>query len=302
MNTVRQQWLDALGKPAYDIPSLPPVLIARYEEAEFTAELYRQDNGGGKSQRVLMAFPKNAVFPCPAVAVPFYMAEHMLGYDPGSGAVFPRYQRAPIMLQLLRRGYAVASADAYHLTYYESNREPMDFTRWHEAAALLRQDHPHWSGVGKLISDTKLMIDALAHDPRVDEKRLGIAGFSLGGKMAFYTGCLDDRIRAILAVDFGLGWDQTNWRDPWYWGDQVEELIAAGMDHIQLLGSAAPKPLFILGGAYDTEESGEMLKRTPGYPPEEGRLQYLRYGADHFPTQDALDKGYAFLDQWVKNG
>ena len=301
MNNIRQQWLDALGKPEYDIPSLPPVLIARYEEAEFTAELYRQENGGEKSQRLLMAFPKNAAFPCPAVAVPFYLAEHMLGYDPGSTTVYPRYQRAPIMLQLLRRGYAVASADAYHLSYYQSDREPMDFTRWSEAAAALRQDHPRWSGVGKLVSDTKLMIDALANDPRVDETRLGIAGFSLGGKMAFYTGCLDDRIRAILAVDFGLGWDQTNWRDPWYWGDQVDRLIAAGMDHIQLLGSAAPKPLFILGGAYDTEESGEMLKRTPGYPPEEERLKYLRYGTDHFPTQDALDKGYEFLDQWVKN-
>jgi hypothetical protein len=74
------------------------------------------------------------------------------------------------------------------------------------------------------------------------------------------------------------------------------------MDHIQLLGSAAPKPLFILGGAYDTEESGEMLKRTPGYRPEDGRLQYLRYGTDHFPTQTALDQGYDFLDKWVKNG
>ena len=47
MNPIRQQWLNALGKPEYAISSCPPVLLARYEETEFTAELYRQENGGG---------------------------------------------------------------------------------------------------------------------------------------------------------------------------------------------------------------------------------------------------------------
>ena len=300
MNEIRQKWLDALGKPEYEIPSEKAELLATYDEPEFTAELYRQPNGGGKNQRVLMAFPKNVALPCPAVAVPFYIAEQMMGYNPGTGEVYERYQRAPIMLHLLRRGYAVASADAYHITYYQSDRDWTDFTRWHEVAPELRRDHPHWTGVGKLVSDTKLMIDLMAADPRVDENRMGIAGFSLGGKMAFYTGCLDERIKAILAVDFGIGWDQTNWRDPWYWGNQVEELIAAGMDHIQLLGTAAPKPFCLLGGEFDTEESWEMLQRTPGYKPDDGRLYYMRYGTDHFPTEEALNVGYDFLDQWIK--
>lgn len=300
MQNIRQQWLNALGKPSWAFSPEAPVLLNRYEEAEFTAEVYRQSVGGGKSQRVLIAFPRHAAHPCPAVAVPFYMAEHMLGYDPGSGTVFPRYQKAPMMLHLLRRGYAVASADAYHLSYYESDREPMDFTRWQEAADLLREDHPHWTGMGKLVFDTQRMIDLLSSDPRVDAARLGIAGFSLGGKMAFYTGCLDDRIRAILAVDFGFGWHQTNWRDDWYWGKKLDAWIAAGMDHVQLLQSAAPKPLCILGGAFDTEESGEMLMKTPGYAPGDGRLKYLRYGTEHLPTPEALYTGYDFLDQWLK--
>lgn len=300
MNEIRQKWLDALGYPEYDIPSEPLELLARYDEPEFTGELYRQMNGGGKSQRVLMAFPKNVSFPCPAVMVPFYIAEQMFGYDPADGKVWERYQNAAIALDLLRRGYAVASADAYHITYYQSDRELTDFTRWSEVAVQLRRDHPHWSGVGKLISDTKLAIDALAADPRVDESRMGIAGFSLGGKMAFYTGCLDERIKAILAVDFGIGWDQTNWRDPWYWGDQVDELIAAGMDHAELLGTAAPKPLCILAGEFDNEDSWAMMQRAPGYEKGDGRLKYFRYGTEHFPTREGLELGYDFLDQWVK--
>ncbi|MBQ2955106.1 MAG: acetylxylan esterase [Clostridia bacterium] len=300
MNNARQKWLDALGTPEYEIKYEPPTLLAKYDCNEFDGELYRQVNGRGKTQRVIMAFPKGTKEKCPAVVVPFYIAEQLLGFDPADGRVYERYQKAPIMLDLIRRGYAVASADAYHLTYYESDREKTDFARWGEAAAVLRKDHPNWSGVGKLVSDTKLVIGALSSHPRVDAERMGIAGFSLGGKMAFYTGCLDDRIRAILAVDFGIGWDQTNWRDTWYWGDQLDELIAAGMEHSSLLGSAAPKPMCLLAGAYDNEESWEIMKRAPGYKPDDGRLKMISYPGGHFPTREALEEGYDFLDRWLK--
>ena len=304
MNEIREQWLQALGTPGTPIPHEKPVLLYRREEETYTLEMYSQINGEGTAQRLLMGFPKNAASPCPAVAVPFYVAGQMLGYDPETGAVHPRYQKVPIMLDLLRRGYAVASADSYHLTYYESPLPPMDFTRWKEAAEKLRQDHPHWTGVGKLISDTRLVIDALTADPRVDADRIGIIGFSLGGKMAFYTGCMDERIKAICAIDFGFLWHQTNWRDIWYWGNKVDDLIKKGMDHGQLLSACAPKPLCILGGEFDTEESGEMLlhiqKTVPGYAPDDCRLQYLRYGHEHRPTPEALAYGYDFLDRWLK--
>ena len=80
----------------------------------------------------------------------------------------------------------------------------------------------------------------------------------------------------------------------------MDELIGAGMDHVRLLGSAAPKPLCILGGACDTEETGEMLRRTPGYQPDDGRLMYMRYGTEHLPTRQALEAGFDFLDRWLK--
>ena len=300
MTDIRQRWLREIGHPAEAGKMGERTLIARYDEAEFTAELYRQENGEGRYQRLLMAFPKQGKGPFPAVAVPFYKAEHMLGYDPGTGEVYPRYQKAPIMLDLLRRGYAVASADAYHISYYDSDRAPMDFTRWQEASVLLRKANPHWSGIGKLVSDTRLVIDALAEDERVDADRIGIAGFSLGGKMAFYTGCLDDRIRAIMAADFGFLWHQTNWQDNWYWASHVEVLKEKGMDHGQLLSACAPKPICILGGEFDTEESGEKLMLVPGYEPDDGRRMYLRYGTEHRPTKEGLEAGYDFLDKWLK--
>lgn len=297
---VKQQWLRAIGEPEEAIPAAPLTLLAYYEYPDFDAELYSQPNSKGTSQRVMMAFPKNADKPCPAVAVPFYFAEAMLGFDPATGEAFPRYGLYPMMADLARRGYVTASADAYHLTYIKSDRARDDFHRWADAADALRRDHPNWTGIGKLISDTRLVIDALAADPRVDAGRIGIAGHSLGGKMAFYTGCLDERIRVILASDFGIGWDQTNWRDTWYWADKVEQLIARGMDHAQLLGLAAPKPFCLIAGQYDNMDSWDMMCRAPGYASGDGRLKIINHATGHTPPPEALREGYDFLDRWLK--
>lgn len=300
MNDIKQQWLDAIGYPAEEIVPEPMTLVARYDEPEFDAELYLQPNGKGTAQRVLMAFPKNLKAPCPAVVVPFYYPEAMLGYDPATGEVFPGFQKLTMMLDLVRRGYGVASADAYHLTYMESQRGWDDFQRWQEASEKLRRDHPNWTGIGKLISDTRLLTDALADDPRVDAARIGIAGHSLGGKMAFYAGCLDPRIRVILASDFGIRWEQSNWKSNWYWAEKVDSLIARGMDHAQLLGCAAPKPFCLLAGEFDNMDSWEMMCRAPGYAPGDGRLKIVNHATGHRPTKEALEAGYDFLDRWLK--
>ena len=301
MDGIRQQWTTWIGVPSEPVESGKMTLLARWEFADFDTELYSQPNGHGRSQRVLMAFPKNIKEPRPAVAVPFYFAEAMLGFDPATGEEFPRYSLYPMMADLARRGYVTASADAYHLTYTPQERARGDFGRWRVAAEALNREHPRWTGIGKLISDTRLMVDALAEDPRVDENRIGIAGHSLGGKMAFYTGCLDPRIRAILASDFGIRWEQTNWQDPWYWGEKVEQLKEAEMDHAQLLGLAAPKPFCLIAGQYDNMDSWAMMTQAPGYDPGEGRLKIIHHATGHRPPREALEEGYAFLDRWLRN-
>lgn len=297
---MRKKWLRALGEPSFSQPCGEAVLIDRFLHTEFDAELYRQQNGEGKYQRVMLVFPKELKAPAPAVAVPFYFPEAMLGFDPNGGEFLETYRGVEMMLHLVRRGYIAASADAYHLTYIESDKDRGDFSRWQDAADALRHDHPHWSGVGKLFFDTELMFDLLCADARVDSSRVGIAGHSLGGKMAFYTGCLDARVKAILASDFGIGWEQTNWRDGWYWGNDVDRLIADGMDHAALLSCAAPKPFCLLAGQYDDASSGEMMRRADGYAPDDERLLLVHHATGHRPPMWALERGYDFLDRWLK--
>jgi hypothetical protein len=204
-----------------------------------------------------------------------------------------------MMRHLVRRGYAVASADAYHLTYIDSKKERGDFSRWQDAADALHRDHPAYSGIGKLVDDTRLLLDLLTADPRVDSGRIGIAGHSLGGKMAFYTGCLDGRVRAVLASDFGIGWHQTNWQSDWYWGEDAARLEAAGFDHAELL-TLSQVPFCLSAGQYDTEESRDIVRRADGYGEGSPLFTFIHHATGHRPPAWALEEGYAFLDRHLK--
>jgi len=301
METMKEHWLRAIGTPEHYDFSHSMCLVRKYDHPEFDGELYLQSNGPETFQQLLMVFPKHLTEPVPAVVVPFYYPEAMLGFSPDTGERLPRFENIEMLLHLVRRGYAAASATSYHLTYLpKSTRERDDFLRWHDAAEALNREHPEWTGIGKLTADTFLLTDALAGDARVDASRLGIAGHSLGGKMAFYSGCLDPRIRVMLCSDFGIGWEQTNWKDIWYWGSKLEALKAAGLDHSQLLGISGGKPFCLLAGQYDNEESGEMMRRAAGYEVGSDRLKLINHATGHRPPLDVLEQGYRFLDKWLK--
>lgn len=300
LNEIRKQWIDAIGKPSYEAENSEVKLIYRVELPEFDVEMYAQPNGYNSVQRTMIVFPKNLQKPCPAVVVPYYFPEAMLGFDPQSGEVLPP-KTQPIALHLVKRGYIAASAESFHLTYCQMDRSREDFLRWADASAALKRDNPGWTGIGKLISDTRLLTDFLCRDERVDASHIAIAGHSLGGKMAFYAGCLDERIKVILASDFGIGWDQTNWRDQWYWGDKVDELIAKGMEHSQLLTLSGSKPFCLLAGEFDNEESGEIMYRAQGYENKEDRLKLINHATGHTPPTEVLEQGYDFIDKWLKH-
>ena len=297
---MKRNWLDALGLPAVRETAEEAVLTAAYDFPDYTLEEYRQPLADGTFQRVMMAIPKNVAFPAPAVATPFYHPEGMLGFDPKTGEELPFFGGIEMMVHLAKRGYIALCGEAYHLTYLQSGKGRDDFTRWKDAAAALKREHPALTGMGKLTSDTMCLLDLLASDPRVDADRMGIAGHSLGGKMAFYAGCLDPRVKAILASDFGFGWEQSNWDDPWYWDGKTPSLAEKGMDHTALLSACAPKPFCLLAGEYDDASSGERMKKAAGYEAHPEHLLLVHHGKGHRPPPDALEAGYDFLDRYLK--
>lgn len=302
MNTIKEKWIKELGNPSYSIPHGEMTLIKRYEFPDFDVEMYFQTIGPDKKQKVSMAIPKDIKNPCPAVVVPFYHAQDMIGFDVETGEVHERYGKYPIMAHLAKRGYITISADAYpfQLLYDGKVEELKGFEMWAYAAKELKKENPDWTGIGKLAADTSLLINALCDDERVNSEKIGIMGHSLGGKMAFYTGCLDERIKVIVASDFGIGWDQTNWTDIWYWGDQVNTLKEKNMDHAELLSLFAPKPFCLIAGEFDNNDSWEMMCKAEGYNIESGDLKIINHATGHKPPLDALNESYDFIDKYLK--
>ncbi|WP_127584603.1 alpha/beta hydrolase family protein [Paenibacillus koleovorans] len=291
-----QQWLQLLGQPdnyEYE-PQLR--LIRQFETADFYGEVYEQANGPGTVQRTLLMLPKTSTPSMPAVVVPFYTPVRMAGYN--LDTLEPTHEpNLAMALHLVRRGYAAVIADAFYLTYLNLEQEHADFSKWVLSAEALLRDHPTWTGMGKLVADTQLLVDLLCADPRVDASRIGIAGHSLGGKMALYTGCLDPRIKAILCSDFGMDWERSNWSDPWYWGEKLHQLKAAHMDHAELLRSGGCKPFVLLAGLYDSDEALEYIQRA-GYS-DPSHYFFLNHASGHHPPMEALDESYDFLQKWI---
>ena len=291
-------WSGPLAVPAAYVFGRKVEHVKTWKFADFDVEFYRQANGPGTAQRVFVAVPKAGhAGRRPAVVVPFYFPECMLGFDPETGERMPKYEKIAMMADLAKRGFVTISADAYHLTYLKSALQRQDFSRWRISGAALHRDWPEWSGVGKLVADTRLLVDMLVADARVDAERIGIIGHSLGGKMAFYTGCLDSRIKAIVTSDWGYIWDSTNWRDIWYWGARETALKKSGRTHDELLEYAGGKPFMLIAGMYDGAEACAAIRRVKAYEGHQERLELINHASGHRPPPGALEAGYRFLER-----
>ena len=299
----REKWRLALGSPRSTFGQAGAAeLVESFDTPDFRAQLFRQRTGPEAWQRILLLKPLRLEGRTAGVVVPFYDPDRMCGYDlQTKQRLGPERNTAFFGLHLVRQGYVVSAVEAYPfnlLTTAEQKASKGGMGVWRDAAAKLARQEPGWTGMGKLTHDTLLAADLLAADAQVDSARLAVMGHSLGGKMAFYAGCLDPRFKAIVASDFGLAWDASNWGDAWYFGDKLKAMRADGLSQEQLLSVYAP-PFFLIAGQYDSEATcGPLLdaaRKTREITGRSGGIEIFDHHSGHQPTWPSLKAAYAWL-------
>jgi pimeloyl-ACP methyl ester carboxylesterase len=200
-------------------------------------------------------------------------------------------------LHLVRRGYVCIVPRNFLWT--------MPGKTYEKAAASVLATQPWKTGIAKMTWDAIRATDLLLAQPDVDPERIGCIGHSLGGKEALYHAAFDERIKAAVGCEGGVGIAFSNWDAPWYLGPQVKSPDFK-RDHQELLALVAPRALLIIGG-----ESADGARSWPFVGCNlalwklfgaEDRIGLLRHahGHDFPPPGEERERVYRWVDHFLE--
>jgi pimeloyl-ACP methyl ester carboxylesterase len=94
----------------------------------------------------------------------------------------------PLFVSLTERGFAVLGFDQ------------IGFGTRVRDARYFYQRYPKWSLMGKMVTDTRAAVDAVAALEAVDSTRIYLVGWALGAKVGLITAALDHQVKGVAAV------------------------------------------------------------------------------------------------------
>lgn len=295
---LQSRWADVLGQPSFANCDRTPEIISRFEQPAYRATLYKQPTGPHTRQTVLLLEPKNPLpAPRPGMVIPFYEPDRMIGLDITTLQPLDATPLIQFGRHLAEQGYTVACTEAFPYNTVPEPAENKGFAWWQSGAEKLLRDNPRWTGMAKLAADTSRALDLLLEQPGIDPQRVGVMGHSLGGKMAFYAGCLDPRFKAIISSDFGIGWSFTNWDAPWYLGPQIHRPDFT-LAHHHLLALFAPNPFLLIGGEADRPASWQYLdeaRKVYALYKKPEAIGFFDHASGHRPTEESMHIAYGWL-------
>lgn len=295
---LHRSWLDFLGEierpeKAPRLTTLKEEVVAGEGDAPAVRRLLvRYEAEPGLPVEGYLLRPEADEASRPGVVVLHSTIDYTIRQPAGLEGPFDKH----IGLQLARRGYVALCPKNFLWQYGGPDRLG-------KAVEWLRDRHPGVTGMAKMLFDAVRAVDALAALPEVDATRLGAIGHSLGGKEVLYLAAFDERIRAAVSSEGGIGLSYSNWDAPWYLGEAIRR-PGFPLDHGQVLAMAAPRAFLLIGGdsadgawSWPYVEAALPVWRLLGVPDAVG---LLNHGRGHEYPPIAQERAAEWLDWYLR--
>lgn len=239
--TLRHAWLEMLGELHLPTPAVRLQVLEQDHPPGVVRQRVRcESEPNVPLDGYLLRPAQKSVAALPGVVVLHSTVDHTIR-QPAGLAGPPQYH---LGLQLAQRGM-VAFCPRCFLW--------QDSMGYKEQVARFQQRHPRpgkpfpITGMAKMLWDAARALDVLASLPEVARDRLGAVGHSLGAKEVLYLAAFDERVRAAVASEGGIGTKFSNWDAPWYLGDALRS-GKWHREHHELLALTAPRAFLLIGG------------------------------------------------------
>ena len=200
-------------------------------------------------------------------------------------------------LHLVRRGYVCVVPRNFLWTMPGKN--------YQQAGEALMAEKRWRTGMAKMTWDAIRATDLLLEQPGVDPDRVGCLGHSLGAKEVLYLAAFDERLKATVSCEGGVGISFSNWDAVWYLGPQVKS-PAFKRDHHELVALIAPRALLVIGGesadgarSWPYIEANLPLWELFGARDRIGLMRHT-YGHSFPPPGEERQRVYGWLDHWLR--
>lgn len=290
---IRAWWRDFLGEVKIDRPSPPRLEVLSEDRPDGAVrQLVRYEAEPGIPAEAYLLRPQQQHGPLPGVVVLHSTVDYTIRQPAGLEGP----PEKAFGLRLARTG-CVAICPRCFLWPNDSEPPAQKKVSYAERVEHFRARHPGCRGMAKMLYDARVALDILAGLDEVDAGRLGAVGHSLGAKEALYLAAFDDRVKATVSSEGGIGTRYSNWDAPWYLGEQIRGQGFAH-EHHELLALVAPRAFLLIGGdsadgrrSWPFIEAALPVYRLYGSTP---RLGLFNHGKGHSVPPEALER----IDQW----
>lgn len=255
----RAALLRAIGLPGVSTHPLNPQQVESVDKGDYLREKVLLQTSPDTLMPVYLLIPKQASQPLP-VALAFhghgYGVKDLVGlWEDGQERDTPDGYHKDFAIDLCQAGFLVAApeiacfgerqTDFSYLDPLLDQPVPSSCTQ----AAMLAL-HLGTSVLGMRVQDGLRLVDYLETRPEADIQRVGAMGISGGGMHAFFSACLDERIRACVVSGYF-----STFRDSILAMAHCACNFVPGLGQFgemyDLAGLIAPRPLLVESGSRD---------------------------------------------------